>query len=991
MQVRCTQCRHPIEISGDTSFDDVTCPNCGSDVNLAGYRLTETHGSQPRELAHFRLLEVVGSGAFGDVWRAQDTRLDRQVAIKIPRRDRLNPQEQEQFLREARAAAQLRHPNIVSVHEVGQHGETAYIVSDYVRGGTLADWLDSRPPDSNQAAEWCRKIAQALHHAHEAGVIHRDLKPSNIMIDLQGEPHLMDFGLAKREAGEERITHDGRLLGTPAYMSPEQAQGNAHHADRRSDIYSLGVILFELLTRELPFQGNTRMLVVQILTSEPPGPRKLNKLVPRDLETITLKCLEKEPHRRYATAAEVSDDLTRFLSYEPIRARPIGHVERAWRLLRRNWMVTILLLAIFVVLTIQSPIVSGAVLLFCGFAVYLGSRPRLGASDGLNKPAELASPIDWGKLGQDVQEIFAAALGLAQAKGQQLVSTEMFLEAARMRKHASILKLAGPFPGLNVVQANPEILPKEMPKADRPVDNAPAVPEQDTLPTPMLPQDSGSTFHRYRAGDKPVGPYRLIRKLGHGAFGDVWLASAPGGTEVALKFIDLTGQQGLREFKSLRLVKKITHNNLTPLYGLWLKNADGTLIGESDALSEAAATPTDSTSADAPATPAYSKPVELIVAMGYAKRSLFDRLRECKTQGLVGIPADELLDYMEDAARGIDFLNRPIHDTGHGPVPIIHSNIKPQNILIVGNCAQVSDIEMAITMEGFQATGAAPFTLAYAAPEVFRRKLSDRSDQYSLAITYVELRTGALPFDESLNGYEVMQAHVRGELDLSRLTPPEAAIIRKATAVFSEDRWRDCRAMVNELRRALRLSTDANFMTDVETADDPAARQSGPQYDHTAAPPGTGGDTTGVSGQTPTDRAPPITTRMPPMSLPTVVPPLPPSKSRKPSWLGGRRKHSKGQDRRAWKRQHTGGSSRATEKSPGQDNAVGLSRTLAQSLERLSKELRPGHKLQLDDLVYDMVRFGEGESNDALRQLGLTPEAVEANAKVPLVKRWDAN
>lgn len=286
----------------------------------------------------YDLVDEIARGGMGVVYRARQRKLDRIVAVKLIL---VGPQAGKSFVQrfrtESAAAAILQHPNIVAIHDVGVHDGRHYFSMDYVEGRNLAQLVGQQPLPPGKAARHVELIAEAIHYAHERGILHRDLKPSNVLIDANDQPRITDFGLARRLDGDSSLTLTGQVLGSPNFMPPEQASGGRGKVGRPSDVYALGGILYYLLTARAPFQADSlQHLIMQVLNAEPVSPRLLNPSIPRDLETITLKCLEKEPSRRYETAHELADELGRFLRGEPIHARPITAPEKLWRWCRRK-------------------------------------------------------------------------------------------------------------------------------------------------------------------------------------------------------------------------------------------------------------------------------------------------------------------------------------------------------------------------------------------------------------------------------------------------------------------------------------------------------------------------------------------------------------------------------------------------------------------------------------------------------------------------------
>src|SRR5437870_11430842 len=301
-------------------------------------------GKMLGDFGDYELLEEIGRGGQGVVYRARQKSLNRTVALKVIGLGHWATEAHlKRFRREAEAAASLEHPCIVPIYEVGERDGSCYFSMKFIEGGHLDELVRREPMPPRRAAELIAKVASTVHYAHEHRILHRDIKPGNILLDAKGEPHLTDFGLARLVETESTVTRTLEVLGTPSYMAPEQAVGNNAAVSSATDVYGLGAVLYQLLTGQPPFAGGTTYETIKLLLdTEPRQPRSLNSKIDSDLSTICLKCLEKDPKRRYSSALALAEDLERWLKHKPIQARRAGVFARGRKWVRRNPSISIM-------------------------------------------------------------------------------------------------------------------------------------------------------------------------------------------------------------------------------------------------------------------------------------------------------------------------------------------------------------------------------------------------------------------------------------------------------------------------------------------------------------------------------------------------------------------------------------------------------------------------------------------------------------------------
>ncbi len=400
-----------------------TQPKAGVTVRSGKANVTPPSKSE-QSIGEYQVKKTLGRGGMGVVYLAHQPSLKRDVALKmILAGAHASRQQFDRFRSEARAVAQLQHPNIVQVYEVGDHEGLPYFSLEYVPGLSLDRKLDGKPLTPKEAAQITEKVCRAMQYAHDRGILHRDLKPANILLTETGEPKVSDFGLAKQldDEGDSASTRTGTIVGTPSYMSPEQAQGLVHQLTASSDQYSIGAMLYELLTGRPPFLGSKAFdTISQVVNKEPVPPCELLEKLPRDIDTICLKALQKSSEKRYANCSEMADDLGRFLRGEPIIARPISLTERAWRWCRRNPFIAL-------------PTTAAALLLFLAAAISTWSYFQISAQAAAiaqerdNVEAQRKIAVEKGEIAQREKE---------EAERQRILANEAKIQAEKNQKLA---------------------------------------------------------------------------------------------------------------------------------------------------------------------------------------------------------------------------------------------------------------------------------------------------------------------------------------------------------------------------------------------------------------------------------------------------------------------------------------------------------------------------------------------------------------------------
>jgi serine/threonine-protein kinase len=416
--------------------DGQLCPRClfalaVTEHGIGSENRYDPSGQLGRIFGNYELCERIGQGGMGVVFRARQKDLGRSVAIKMIRSGPLASEaELARFQTEARSAATLKHPNIVTIHEVGEEDGQPYFSMDLIEGESLAQLVQRRSPAPKRAAGYVETIAKAIDYAHSKGILHRDLKPANVLIDADGELRITDFGLAKSLADDAGLTESGTAMGSPGYSPPEIAGGRRDQLGPASDVYSLGAILYDLLTGRPPFLADTPMETFrQSMDEDPVPPRLLNRRVPRDLETICLKCLEKDPAHRFDTAGELAAELGRFIRGEPVETRPLSSATRIWRWSRRNpalASLTSLLVVMF---------------LLVGTAAFLFRKDIL---NGNMQEATLAAQVIGEQLGELQREVGQIANDPdlsrrleSYAQSQDPIELDAFLQQKRQHSESS--------------------------------------------------------------------------------------------------------------------------------------------------------------------------------------------------------------------------------------------------------------------------------------------------------------------------------------------------------------------------------------------------------------------------------------------------------------------------------------------------------------------------------------------------------------------------